>query len=299
MATHWTAIPQDRSVSKTIDLRRTIGNLAWFLGLSLLVAGAARGASGGHKLQSSNSGWTVNFTGTSLNTHFWVIANGRAPGYIPCDHIGYFVPSHVQMGGGYLTLVLTQSVGTVDTCTGIISDGAEIYTRKTYGYGTYQWTMRMSSTATTPTSSGTAVSGSVSAGFIYVDNSETEIDFEFPGYEEYVPTGDDPSDTLYMVNWLNPSPSSAPTDSEETYSTVSGLSVAVGFHTYKFVWQPGEIQYYVDGTLEATHTTNVPSAPAHFMMNHWGTDNVNWGGVATANVTRYFYIQSASYTPLP
>jgi beta-glucanase (GH16 family) len=187
----------------------------------------------------------------------------------------------------------------VDTCTGFISDGAEIYTRKTYGYGTYQWVMRMSSTATSPTGDGTPVSGSVSAGFIYVNNSETEIDFEFPGYEEYVPTGDDPSDTLYMVNWLNPNPSTAPTSNEETYSAVSGLNVATKFYTYKFIWQPGSITYYVDGQLMATHTTNVPSAPAHFMINHWGTDNPNWGGVATANVTRYFYVQSVSYTPLP
>jgi beta-glucanase (GH16 family) len=261
----------------------------------LLSAGSLAWASPRAHSNSSSSGWTQDFTGTSLNTHFWVAANGQAPGYIPCDHIGYFDPSHVLVGGGYLTLVLTQSTGTVDTCTGFISDGAEIYTRKTYGYGTYQWTMRMSSTATTPGGTGAPVSGSVSAGFIYV-NSETEIDFEFPGYEESAP---DPSDTLYMVNWLNPSPSSAPTDSEETYSTFSGLNVASNFYTYKFVWQPGSITYYVNGTLQATHTTNVPSAPAHFMINHWGTDNPNWGGIATANVTRYFYIQSVSYTPLP
>lgn len=276
---------------------RQMRNLAAAVALiSLLCAGSLALASPRANPKPSSPGWTENFTGTSLNTHFWVVANGRAPGYIPCDHIGYFVPSHVIVGGGYLALVLTQATGPVDTCAGFISDGAEIYTRKTYGYGTYEWTMRMSSTATTPTGSGSPVSGSVSAGFIYVNNSETEIDFEFPGYEASAPH---PSDTLYMVNWLNPSPSSAPTDSEETYSTATGLNVASTFHAYKFVWQAGSIQYYVDGALTTTHTTNIPSAPAHFMINHWGTDNVNWGGTGTANVTRYFYIQSVSYTPLP
>ncbi len=245
--------------------------------LPLLAAGHGKGS----KPQSS-SGWSDDFTGKTLNSSFWVVSNGQAPGYVACQHIGYFEPGNVGLDNGYLVLTLDQQDGLVDGCNGVISYGAQIYTKKTYGYGTYEWTMRMSSTSPTPDGAGYPVTGSISAGFLYVNNSQTEIDFEFPG--EY-------TDLLYMVNWQ--------TVNKETFDTLSISDIASNFHTYKFVWQPGEIQYYVDGVLVATHTTNVPSAPAHFMINHWGTNNASgWGGIATLNTPRYFYIDSVSYTPL-
>lgn len=254
-----------------------IGITALCAALALLVAGAndARAGGGG-----AATAWSDDFTGTQLSK-FWVVSNGSAPGYIANDHQGYFTPANVSVSGGYLVLTLTQQTGTVGSnANGIISYGGQVRTRHTYGYGTYTWTMRMSSTSDAPTGVGSAVSGSVSAGFIYVNNSQTEIDFEFPG---------DTLDLLYMVNWQ--------TTANEIFTTATGLNVASTFHTYKFVWQPGIITYYVDGTVAGIHTTDVPSAPAYFMMNHWGTDSANWGGQASPGVTSYFYIDSVSYSP--
>ena len=51
------------------------------------------------------------------------------------------------------------------------------------------------------------------------------------------------------------------------------------------------------GALQAVHKTNVPKAPAYFMINHWGTGSPNWGGAATVGVPRYFYVDWVSYTP--
>jgi beta-glucanase (GH16 family) len=249
--------------------------------------------SGTPKNKPSNSGWSDDFTEASLSSNFWVINNGQAPGYIPDEHIGYYLPGNVSLTNnacnGCLVLTLTQQTGTVGTNTsGVISNGAEVYTRKTYGYGTYTWRMRMSSTALTPDGAGGSVSGSVSAGFLYVNNSETEIDWEFsalaPG-------------SIFAVNWLNPNPSQNPPGSSETYTELSLSDVSNVFHTYSFVWQAGSITYFIDGQQVAQHTTNVPSAPAHFVMNHWGTDSTHWGGPATVGVTRYFYIDSVSYKP--
>jgi endo-1,3-1,4-beta-glycanase ExoK len=146
----------------------------------------------------------------------------------------------------------------------------------------------MSSTAASPMGEGYPTSGSVSAGFIYVNNSQTEIDFEF--------SGKDP-DALYMVNWLNPNPARDPTEANETYSFVQPFDSTSSFHTYKFIWQRGKISYYVDGILKAEHTTNVPSAPAYFMINHWGTDSGNWGGTAIVGTPRYFHVDWVRYTP--
>jgi len=258
---------------------------ALFLMLGGLLAGAAVAAGAG----KPSSAWTDNFT-NGIDKSFWVIANGGAPGYIPDVHKGYYQPNDVSVANGIVTLRLTQEYGTVDTNpSGVISRGALLYSRKTYGYGTYQWRMRMSSTATSPTGAGTPVPGSVSAGFNYVNNSQTEIDFEFSALN--------PS-WLFLVNWLNPTPSSDPTDYNETYTTLTFDSTRA-FHTYKYVWQPGQITYYIDDVLKGSHTSNVPTAPAYFMINHWGTNSDNWGGAATVGTTRYAYIDWVSYTPLP
>jgi beta-glucanase (GH16 family) len=258
---------------------------------SLAVAGAKGNRPNG---KPSGSGWQDDFSGSSLSKKMWVVASGQAPGYRPGDHIGYYDPSNVKLvsdsTGSYLRLQLTQEPGTVDGVEGVISHGALVYTKSKYGYGTYEWRMRMSSTSSTPTGAGDAVSGSVSAGFVYVNNSQTEIDFEFSGGD----TGN-----VYLVNWLNTSPQSDPTDAEETYTRFSLPTVSTDFHDYKFVWQPGLIDFYVDGDLADSHTDNVPSAPAYFMINHWGTDGPNWGGYATVGTTRYFYIDSVKFTPQP
>ena len=54
---------------------------------------------------------------------------------------------------------------------------------------------------------------------------------------------------------------------------------------------------YIDGKLVSTHTSNIPSAPAYIMINHWGTNSTGWGGQATIGVQRYLYVSSFTYTP--
>jgi len=231
------------------------------------------------------------FDGTQLDGSRWVVANGQAPGYRFAEHIGYYQPDRVSVSGGLLRITLTQEGGIVDGVSGVISRGGLIYTKQKCGYGTYEWNVRMSSTQSNPSDpSGLPVSGSVSAGFNYVNNSETEIDFEF--------SGKDPT-YLWMVNWFNTNPNQDPTAQHETYSYVQPFDSTSGFHHYKFVWEPGKITFYIDGVQRAVHTTDVPSAPAYFMINHWGTHSPSWGGYATLNVTRYYYINSVRFAPLP
>ena len=142
------------------------------------------------------------------------------------------------------------------------------------------WVMRASSTSSTPTGAGTVVSGQISAGFSFVNNSQTEIDFEIEGQN---PT------TVWMTNWIS--------TSQKQYSSVFLASPDANFHHYKFIWVPGRIDYYIDGKLVSTHTSNIPSAPAYIMINHWGTNSTGWGGQATIGVQRYLYVSSFTYTP--
>ncbi len=255
-----------------------------------LVTTLAPGAPAAPK-PNRGGGWEDDFTGGQLERKRWTVSSWWAPGYIANNHLGYYEPENVSLQGGYLVMRLWQEPGQVDdNLNGVISHGAHITTKQKYGYGTYEWRMRMSSTATTPTGAGQSVSGSVSAGFNYVNNSQTEIDFEFGAH---LP------ETLYMVNWLNTDPSTGPFGSQEEYSAESIPGLNSQFMTFKFVWEPGRISFYVNDQLKAVHTNNVPSAPAYFMINHWGTNNPNWGGTATFNTDRYFYIDWVRYTPLP
>jgi len=248
----------------------------------------ATAASAGQPAKNTCSAWFDDFNGSAVNPNLWVVANGQAPGYVPGVHRGYYVPANVKVSNGWLTLTLNQASGLVDGKMGVISSGALIYSVAKCGYGIYEWTMRMSSTAGSPTVSGFPISGSVSAGFNYVNNSQTEIDFEFSALT---------SDTLWMVNWLNTRPRTAPTSDEETATYLAQFFPSSAIHTYKYVWAPGVITYYVDNIQGSVHTTDVPSTAAYIMINHWGTNSSGWGGPATLNTPRYFYIDRFSYTP--
>ncbi len=258
---------------------------------ALVLASAAAEFAAGAKPSAAKGcqAWVDYFNQGRLDPARWTVANGAAPGYIAGYHRGYYDPTHVSLANGMLSMLLTQTIGTVDgNSGGVTSRGAMIFTNSACGYGTYEWTMRMSSTADSPGVYGEPVSGSVSAGFIYVNNSQTEIDFEFSGLDP---------ETLWLVNWLNPNPRQDPTEANETYTGITPFESAAGFHNYKFVWSRGKISYYIDGVWKADHTTNVPTAPAYFMINTWGTDSGNWGGAATLDTPRYVYVSKAAFTP--
>ncbi len=243
-----------------------------------------------HSYANTTNSWVDNFDGTSLNTNFWSVSDyAYNMATINNVHQGYFQPDRVSVSGGYLTLELTQENGTVGTNPhGIISRGGEIATNATYGYGTYQWRMRTSSTASSPTdTTGKVVSGQISAGFTYVNNSESELDLEIEG--QY-------PNQLEMTTWHNTDTSQDPTDAMSTYTSTNVSNMANTFKTYKIVWSAGEVQYYVDNQMVADHTTHVPSAPADVMINHWGTDSSDFGGLATVGTNRYLLVDWASYT---
>lgn len=231
------------------------------------------------------SAWQDDFS-LGLDSGRWVVASGQAPGYTAGSHIGYYQTDHVTVENGYLKILLTQE-GSASK--GYISRGGLVYTKAICGYGTYEWTMRMSSTSGSPGASGEWVSGSVSAGFLYVNNSQTEIDFEY--------SATTPED-VWTVNWLNTNPRRDPTGAMETATQVPLAEASATFHAYRFVWAPGLITFFIDDKRVATHTTDVPTAPAYFMINHWGTNGLGWGGTASPGKDRYFYVKSVSYTPL-
>lgn len=204
-----------------------------------------------------------------LNTKVWIVSNWGAPGG------GVFRPANINLSQGLLRISLTQ---TENSNGSISSVGGELQSKAAYGYGTYEWTMRMSSTSPTKNGYGQITSGQISSGFTFINNSQTEIDYEVEGQFP---------NRIEMTNWKGLH--------AQQYTSSFLQSPEAGFHKYRFVWSASKIVFYVDGLKVSTHTLNIPSAAAYVMINHWGTNSTGFGGLATPGVERYMYVSSFKF----
>jgi len=212
----------------------------------------------------------------------WMISTWSAPG-TNSTHKGTFSAANVTIVDGMLCLKLSQTKsGTMFT-----SAGGEIATNQSLGYGTYEFVARASTTSTTPVGVGTPVSGSVTGCFNYLAGSATEIDVEVEGGSR--------SALTQFTSWVGVS---TPNQTLVISPTGSMATPDQTFFTYRFVWSPGKIVFSRDGVIVATFTNVVPTQPAQFIFNHWGTNDPNWGGTATPGVDRFMYVKSFSFTPL-
>ena len=100
---------------------------------------------------SSGIGFNDNFDTGVLNSNNWIVSNWNAPGG------GIFKPNMIDMSKGVLGLTMTLSKKSNNT---ILSIGSEIQYAKKCSYGIYEWTMRASSTAQTPSARGNSCDGS-------------------------------------------------------------------------------------------------------------------------------------------
>jgi beta-glucanase (GH16 family) len=193
-----------------------------------------------------------------------------------------FSPSHVFFVNGLLCLKLSQVKNPDGTFS---STGGEIATNKQFLYGTYEWVVKTSSNAAASTSAGAAISGSISGCFAYNTNAMTEIDIEFEG----IPTRCNLAQFTSWVGDTNPN----------EFTQVAAKPPCAAFHSYKFIWRPSGITFYIDDQPVSAHTKVIGNTAAAAIINHWGTNDPNWGGVATPGVDRYLWVKSFSYTPFP
>lgn len=222
-----------------------------------------------------SDGFTDSFSTLSLSP-LWVIDTGSAPGTIPGVNTGVFSASNVDLSQGALGLKLTQT-GSAP----VLSTGAEVRSKAVYGFGTYDWLMRSSSTSTTPNGVGSVTSGQIASAFTFVNNSQTEIDN--PEIEGQFPN------TLEYTSWLWTTTQQA--------GTFTLANPEAAYHHYKIVWAPASITFFLDGTVVRTNTSVVPQVPAYILMNHWGTNSVGFGGLATVGTTRWQYFKGFTFTP--
>jgi endo-1,3-1,4-beta-glycanase ExoK len=224
-----------------------------------------------------------NFNTGNLDTAKWSVPDRSAPPS-GSNHTTLVSPANVDLSQGVLCLKLTQ----VKQAGKIVSVGAQIESKQTFGYGIYSFTMRMSTTSATAAGKGKTATGAVASGFTYVNNSETELDIEFLG---------NTPDNIWMTNWHNPNPAAQPDRQFRTFDKCAVKGLHAGLHKYLIEWRPDSVIWKIDGKVVATHKGNVPTSPARIIIQHRGTNSDGWGGTATPGLTRYMYVTNVSYTP--
>jgi beta-glucanase (GH16 family) len=224
------------------------------------------------------------FKSGSLDATKWLVATYKSPDSSPGVNSGTYAASAIDFTQGMLRITVQQRA----MASGVESLGGAILSKKCFGFGTYDFEMRMSSLSPTPQGDGRSITGAVSSGFIYYNKSESEIDLEFLGNEN----------AMWVSTWRNPNPDLDPTPLQKTSNRVVEPSLATGFRHYSLVWTSETVDVYIDGSRVAHQTEHVPQNPAHIILQHRGTNSDKWGGVAAIGVERYFFVRSVKFTPL-
>ena len=172
-----------------------------------------------------------------FNTEKWHKADGWTNGSI--FNCGWRA-DHVDFANGVMTLKLDNTPSS-----GKSYSSGEYRTNDDYEYGTFEVRMKAAKGQ-----------GIVSSFFTYTGKPWDEIDIEILGKDT----------TKMQTNYFT-----GGTGGHETLVDL-GFDASKDFHTYKFVWTPSSIQWYVDGQLKVTETGSRGALPTHggkIMMNLW------------------------------
>jgi beta-glucanase (GH16 family) len=99
--------------------------------------------------------------------------------------------------------------------------------------------------------------------FFYKSDTQ-EIDIEFLSDATSKSNPGDGSRPMHYTN-------QATNGGASTHATGPARSDATSArHEYRIDWVPGRTQFYLDGVLQRTHTTNVPTVAGSWLWNNWG-----------------------------
>jgi len=197
--------------------------------------------------------WSDEFNGSSIDTTKWTFENGNNYGW-GNNELEYYTSSsqNAYVSNGVLHIVaLTNSIS------GYSFTSARMKTQGLYStpvYGRFEWRAKLPAgvgmwpalwlLGTNITSAGWPTCGEIDV----VENN-----------------GATPTWVQGSLHW---GPSNGEINNTATYNFVSPDSVT-NWHTYDLVWNPGSIQFYVDGNLYENDTgLSTPfNAPFFFIMN--------------------------------
>ena len=193
--------------------------------------------------------------GNPFNEQDWVLRSDTFP-----SNLAMFSPDNVTAIDGETRLILWQEQTAVrDLTSGAIASVAS------YRYGRFRAEIRPS-----------GVQGLVTGMFLHRNGPHQEIDIEFLGKDT----------TKMLINvFYNPGP--AGTKLEYGYRGTPtlidlGFDAAEEFHVYEINWQPGLIQWSVDGEVIYERAiwdpTPIPDQELQFNFNLWHSRSKEFAG---------------------
>lgn len=169
----------------------------------------------------------------------------------------------------------------VTTVPAYVSSGAEVTSVQSYGYGTYEYIIKPSSSSPTPTTGGNPITGSTSEISVYA--AGTNLNFKVEAKPE-----------LDLRNYIQLLASSAGGSTEVDAATANPET---SFSTLKYIWSPGRVEFFVNGKLITVVTSNVPTTSGVIRFQHYGSNSTAIGGLATTGTERTMYVSYAKFTP--
>ncbi|KAI9826997.1 MAG: hypothetical protein M1826_006476 [Phylliscum demangeonii] len=207
---------------------------------------------------------TYTFTGTTLPAGLAASSytvHDAAPA--PYSHI--FLPADVSVAAGYLQLKVPggQTASPLQSAE-VTTTAANIL------YGSVRTTAILG-----------AAAGTCNGMFFYKSDSQ-EMDIEYLSDPRSTSNPGDGSKPLQYTNQAVDG-----VNGHKTHTTApSPADAASAAHEYRVDWVKGKTLYYLDGVLQQSFTTNVPSIPGTWIWNNWANGDPGWTGAppATDNV---------------
>ena len=188
-----------------------------------------------------------------LDNDRWYLSDGWSNGaHQNCE----WRAGNAVAGDGTLRLVYGPNAADANTDRAFAC--AEVQTKERFGFGTYEARLR-----------AVGRSGYNSAFFSYIGPTDgvphDEIDFEVLGRD---------AARVQLNRYVDGK------GGHEQMVPVPGGADAE-FHDYAYVWEPGRLRWYVDGTLvgEATDAATIPASPMKIFASLWaGETSPDWLG---------------------
>lgn len=115
------------------------------------------------------------------------------------------------------------------------------------------------------------VPGTCTGMFLYKnDNQETDIEF----LSDPKSLSNNGVGAPMLLHYTN---QASMAGKDATYSTGPGHDdITTTIHEYRLDWVPGRTSFYLDGVLQKSFTTNVPTQAGPWLWNHWTNGDEGW-----------------------
>lgn len=221
--------------------------------------------------QNSCGQWVVPGTGTFANKSVFTFTGSSLPaglsasnyqvddrsGGAPYNHV--FKPANVAVSGGFLNLKVPGGQ-TPNANTAISS--AEVVTTTNLLYGSVRTNAIFST-----------VPGTCHGNFFYYSD-EQEIDIEY--LTNSSSTSNPAGQGLNQPPWLQYTNQAVEGGGQPTYATGAPPANVAILHEYRVDWIPGKTMFFLDGVLQQTFTTNVPTTAGPWVWNNWANGDPAW-----------------------